>query len=348
MTAPGLLNGVDISSFNGSPQNGWPQAAGKIAWVAVKLTEASRNPDGSVTAYVNPDAAADWAYAARHKLGRIAYLYGHPAAPVMATVNVFRAELTTLGFGDGDGLMLDLETADGLTPAEVDTWAAEVMAEIEKRLSRTPLLYTYLDFAREGNCASLGRYPLWISDPSSPRGRPQVPAPWKDWAIHQYSTAEPIDRDVAEYPTLAAMQRALGKHEPPEDAPMKMMSAVLLEDTAIVPPDSKPLALRWRAEPGQPSKLNGQGDGMDPGAGAVISSVNVRVAEGSSLRFAVAELAKDGKPGREVNAEFRDAGGWTQFTAPFPAAEGSVYLITVTNFGAHAARISEGSWELYR
>jgi hypothetical protein len=132
------------------------------------------------------------------------------------TVSFFVGELGKLGLGDADGVALDLEVTDGRTPPEVSSWADTVMADLRKQLKREPLLYTFLDFAESGNCAGLGRYPLWIADPSSPEGKPRVPKPWTRWAIHQYDISGAIDRDVANYPSLAAMARALGKPEEPD------------------------------------------------------------------------------------------------------------------------------------
>lgn len=207
-----MLYGADLASFQGAPGQ-WREAAGPIRWAAVKLTELQ--PDG--TRYVNPDAVADWAYLQEQGLGRIAYLFGHPAVSAGDTVVFFADQAWILGLADGDGIMLDLEVTDGLAPAEVSAWAAQVMTALAERFSRVPVLYTYLSFAEAGNCASLGRYPLWISDPSSPEGQPRVPAPWKAWVIHQFSTSAPVDRDVAAYPDLSRMREALGKAEEWED-----------------------------------------------------------------------------------------------------------------------------------
>jgi len=46
-----------------------------------------------------------------------------------SVVNTKRVgELTKLGLADGDGISLDLEVSDGLGPAQVDAWAAQVLA----------------------------------------------------------------------------------------------------------------------------------------------------------------------------------------------------------------------------
>ena len=200
------LYGVDVASWQGPPGD-WTGPAGRISWAAVKITE--YGPGDS--RYIDPDAVADLAYLSQKRLGRIFYLYAHPATDPAATVAFFVSEARRLGITDHDGVMLDHETTDGKTPAEVSAWAQAVLAGLERELDRLPLLYSYPDFIESGNCAGCEKYPLWISDPNHPAGHPVVPRPWKMWAIHQYSTAAPIDRDLAAYTSLREMQAALGK-----------------------------------------------------------------------------------------------------------------------------------------
>lgn len=207
---PPTIPGVDVSSFQGPP-GAWRAEASKAKWVAVKLTELQPKN----IHYVNPDAAEDWAFVGRQNLGRIGYLFGHPSVSAAESVSFFASEISSLGLKDTDGIMLDLETTDGLGPRQVSSWAGAVMANLRKTFNRMPILYTFISFAREGNTAGLGRYPLWISDPSSPVGRPVVPPPWKTWTIHQYSIGGAIDRNVAKFATVAAMQEAFGAAPPP-------------------------------------------------------------------------------------------------------------------------------------
>lgn len=202
------IRGVDVASFQGIPGQ-WKGAAGNIDFAAVKFTELGVTG----TRYVNPDAAADWAWLKQQGKARIAYLFAHPATSAAATVELFAFELGRLGFGAGDVIAIDLETADGEPPSRVATWTAQVAELLAGTLDRIPVLYTFLDFAESGNCAGLGHLPLWIADPSRAPGHPRVPAPWSKWAIHQYAITGGIDRDVADYSTAAAMTAALGKQE---------------------------------------------------------------------------------------------------------------------------------------
>lgn len=201
-----MLPGIDVASFQGAPGR-WMPLAGKIEWAAVKVSELS-----AAGSYVDPDALADLAALRAAGIGRLPYLFGHPAMSAQRTVDLF---LSTLGSAleDEDGVALDLEVSDGLSAAAVAGWAREVCALLEQKTGRIVAVYTFLAFAHEGNCAGLGHLPLWIADPSSPAGKPQVPAPWTAWAAHQYKQS-PMDRDVANYPDLKAMRAALGKPAP--------------------------------------------------------------------------------------------------------------------------------------
>src|ERR1044071_1514564 len=117
------LPGVDVSSFQGLPR-AWMAQAGSISWAAVKISELQ--PSGF--RYVNPDAAADWSALKATGKGRIAYLFGHPATSVAATVDLFAAEMHRLGLDDGDGICLDHEVSDGRAPADAATWGRSVLA----------------------------------------------------------------------------------------------------------------------------------------------------------------------------------------------------------------------------
>jgi hypothetical protein len=181
-----------------------PGARG-IEWAAVKFTEVQ--PDGSV--YENPDAQADWDWLRAQKLGRVAYLYAHPAASVSATLAAFKAMLDELGLEDGDGIAVDLEVTDGLSPAEVASYARELFPGLAAAFGRRIILYTYVDFIRAGNCDGLEEYLLWIASITTP-GIPVVPAPWKDWFAQQYYLGT-LDQDVAHFSSVAAMQQAMGR-----------------------------------------------------------------------------------------------------------------------------------------
>jgi lysozyme len=237
------LPGVDVSSFQGAPAQ-WRAEAGDIAWAAVKITELSS------IAYVNPDAAADWAYLKQRGLVRVAYAFGHPGTSAAASASFFAGQLAALGVEDGDAVALDLEVTDGLGPAAVAAWARAVMAALARAFGRAPLLYTFRSFAGAGNCEGLAPYPLWISDPDHPAGHPQIPAPWTSWAIHQFSISGGIDRDFAGWLTPAAMRAALGRpgavHPPAAPVPAEEPGMILVQvDQVTEPGGTLPQGTPW-------------------------------------------------------------------------------------------------------
>jgi lysozyme len=207
-----MLAGVDVASYQGPPSD-WRAGAPGLEWAAVKFTELE--PGGM--AYLDPYAGADWAWLAEQGKLRIGYLFGHPSVPAAAQAALFAASLNDAGLRDSDGIALDFEVTDGLPAAEVAQWAVDLCGLLRRDLGRTPVVYTYLAFAYAGNCDGLGGYPLWIADPSSPPGQPQVPAPWTSWAIHQYSISGQVDQDIAIWDTPPAMAATVGKPAPAPD-----------------------------------------------------------------------------------------------------------------------------------
>jgi GH25 family lysozyme M1 (1,4-beta-N-acetylmuramidase) len=207
------IKGVDVASFQGEPKQ-WTKlpAVKDIQWAAVKFTELKANGDH----YVNPDAKDDWDwlwYQEHHEgrpLGRVAYLYAHPSRSVSDTLALFKSQTDKLGLLDTDGVCIDLETTDGLSPAAVASWARELAAAMAAAYGRRPIIYTYEDFIHQGNCNGLANYFLWIASIRTP-GLPNIPGVWQDWFAQQYVITGNIDQDVAHFSTLSAMRAAMGR-----------------------------------------------------------------------------------------------------------------------------------------
>lgn len=236
------LAGIDISGYQGPPGD-WVHDAGGIDFAAVKFTELS-----SAGPYLDPDAEPDWAWLAANKKLRMAYFYGHPSVSASETVALFEGAVTAAGLTDDDMVMLDFETTDGLGPAAVSAWADTVLGLLRRDLDRMPVCYTYLNFAWSGNCAGLGQYPLFISDPSSPAGKPRIPAPWTAWSLHQFDISGDIDRDVANFASHEEMAAALGRPGPaPEPAPAPAPASATGDDDMFIglPPGERVVFAPW-------------------------------------------------------------------------------------------------------
>lgn len=205
-----MIRGIDVASFQGLPGE-WRAKAGAFDFAAVKFTELGV----SGSKYVNPDAAADWAYLGQQQKVRLAYAFGHPATLPSATVALLADALRPLGLQDGDGVALDLESTDGLKPPEVASYARATTAAMHAVFGRAVVLYSDLAFFDAGNCEGCGSCLGWIADISRPAGQPRIPAPFKSWAVHQWSWS-PLDQDVANFASVAAMRAAIGKAAPPK------------------------------------------------------------------------------------------------------------------------------------
>ena len=206
------IKGVDVASWQGLPGEWWkyPGIEGS-EWAAVKFTELSPGQT-ALDCYENPDAKADWDFLWERKMGRIAYLFAHPSTSVSATVQAFKGMTDRLGLLPADGVCVDLETSDGLSPAQVASWARELFAELAALYGRRIILYANDSFLAGGFCEGLENSLLWVASVTTP-GLPRVPPPFKDWFAHQYSLTPPVDQDVAHFSSLAAMQAAMGRPE---------------------------------------------------------------------------------------------------------------------------------------
>jgi lysozyme len=203
--------GVDVS--NHQPSFDWAAAQGRISFAFIKATEG--------TTFADPDFATNWRQARAIGVVRGAYHFGHPGNPAAAEVSAFLSAVRARGLRPGDLLALDLEVTDNRSPAQVATYAQDWCAGVRKATGHTPIVYTFLSFAQQGNCAGLGGYPLWIAEPSAPAGQPAVPRPWTTWAFHQYGTTtignNVVDADVFHGDAAALRAFANPSPRPKED-----------------------------------------------------------------------------------------------------------------------------------
>lgn len=179
---------LDVSNFQGAfdwvnAQRQVPGLAGGIA----KLTEG--------TGFTDADAAHNWGQLAQLGLVRGGYHFGHPGESASAQAAFFLAEAARIGLGSKDILALDLEVTDGLSAGQVASWAQAFMATVEHFRPHNPLvLYTMISFATGGECAGLGKYPLWLARPGSTA--PAAPPPWARWTFWQWGTRNGDDADA--------------------------------------------------------------------------------------------------------------------------------------------------------
>lgn len=191
------VNGIDVASYQST---NYPTAG--LGFVVVKATEG--------TNYINPQHAAQVAHGRSTGLVPAHYHFVRPGN-MKAQADYF---LLHAAPQPGDVLAFDWEDA-GVSGADKDGWLKYVEAKVPHC---RVLLYCNLDFWKNRDHSGYVADGLWIADPSSPAGHPNVT---HAWVMHQYSSAGGIDRDVANFPNEAALKAWANKGaKPPAPKPV--------------------------------------------------------------------------------------------------------------------------------
>ena len=184
--------GIDCSDFQG--QYDWQAAKHELPQLAFGVFRLTQGLGGPNAVSPDPDAAWNHQQIAANGLRRGAYHFLDPHLNGAAQAGYFTAEFAKLGLTATDMLWLDNETA-GSSPAAVSACARAFMAELDKLAPHNPRgVYTYIDFARSGNCDGLSRYPLWLAYPA--QAAPVPPPPWHVWCLWQWGQRNGTDADA--------------------------------------------------------------------------------------------------------------------------------------------------------
>lgn len=190
-----LTYGLDVSNYQ--PDFNWDTSPAQFG--IIKATEGLTFTDKSF--------ARHWAKLGRKGIVRGAYHFAHPDNNPIAEAKHFLAVVNSQPAKPGDLLVLDLETTDGESVSQVNTWAKTWLAYVKQQTGITPMFYSSWNFANRYG-AGLEQYPLWVADYNGARGHISAPADWKTWTIHQY-TDSPIDQNVSAL--SVAQLRSLGR-----------------------------------------------------------------------------------------------------------------------------------------
>ena len=184
--------GLDVSNFQG--QFDWRGAVRSIpdlAFGVYRLTQGLGSPGT-----VSPDPDAQWNHREIRDNGLHpgAYHFLDPRLDGAAQADYFVTQHGRLGIIDTDMLWLDNETG-GSSAAQVSNCANAFMTELHKLRPNNPIgVYTYISFSTSGNCAGLGKWPLWLAFPNSKA--PTPPPPWAKWTFWQWGERSGDDADA--------------------------------------------------------------------------------------------------------------------------------------------------------
>jgi lysozyme len=190
-----LTYGQDVSNYQ--PDHDWNASPAEFG--IIKATEGVTFRDHAF--------ARHWRELDAKGIVRGAYHYGHPANDPIAEAEHFLSMVNSQPAKPGDLLVLDLETTDGRSVAEVNSWAKTWLSHVKAKTGTTPMFYSGWNFA-DTYGKGLAAYPLWVAHYSKAKGTVTPPADWKSWAIHQYSD-NPVDQNVS--PLTPDQLRALGR-----------------------------------------------------------------------------------------------------------------------------------------
>ena len=212
--AAGYLNGVDVSSYQGSIN--W--AAVRNSGISFAFTKATEGT-GYLDRYLNANIAG----MKRYGIVPGAYHFAHPSIDPTAQANYFTNAVRNANGGNFHGLLqlvLDLEVSDGRSASQVWSWTQTFCARVQAITGRPCIIYTYYYFwlNNVGNPGSNLNCPLWlaayVSNPT-----PYIPRPWTGvgWAFWQYTDrgsvpgiAGAVDRDYfkngGSYPNINALR----------------------------------------------------------------------------------------------------------------------------------------------
>lgn len=189
------VSGIDVASYQSTDYS----TAG-LSFVMVKATEGS--------SYVNPRHAGQVATGRSHGLVVGHYHFARPGS-MTTQATYFLQHAAPMA---GEVLVLDWEDT-GVSNADKDAWIKHVQAAAP---GHRVVLYCNRDFWINRDHTSFCGDGLWIADPDSPAGHPQVT---HSWVFHQYSEAGGLDHDVANFASAAALHTWAAKGHAPAYEP---------------------------------------------------------------------------------------------------------------------------------
>ena len=177
-----MIEGYDVSNYQADQ---FPTAG--VDFAIIKITEG--------TGYTSPAWVAQRSWARTKGLVTGFYHFARPGS-MADQVNYFLGKVNLV---DGDFLAFDWEDS-GVSSAQKDDWIKRAKAA---RPGVRVGLYCNTSFWLSRDTSGYAGDFLWIATGGISKGNPPIKSPW---LIHQYSTANNIDHNVAQFADRAAMR----------------------------------------------------------------------------------------------------------------------------------------------
>ena len=197
--------GIDVSNYAG--EFNWTATSG----LSFGICRASQGLGAAGTNSPDPYLSWNWPRIKSKGLARGAYHFLDPGLNGAAQARYFVDTVSANGLLTTDMLWLDNETA-GASPAAVAACAQDFMSTLTALRPHNPCgVYSYWNFITSGNCAGLGKYPLWLAIFQS--ATPGAPAPWQSWKFWQSGEGSGYDDDVFNG-AAAALNQWIDSYQP--------------------------------------------------------------------------------------------------------------------------------------
>jgi GH25 family lysozyme M1 (1,4-beta-N-acetylmuramidase) len=184
-TSATTVKGIDVSYYQGT-----------IDWARVKTAGVKyafiRVSDGLATIDTKFDTY--WAQSRANGIIHGAYQFFRPNQDPIAQADLFLEKIGNTIADDDLPPVLDVEAANGMTPAQIASKAKQWLDHVEAALGIKPIIYTGFYFWRDqvGAPAYGAQYPLWHAQYTS-AACPNISAPWTAWAFWQYTSTGTVD-----------------------------------------------------------------------------------------------------------------------------------------------------------
>ncbi len=177
------VKGVDVSYYQGDID--WPAAkADGVEFAFVRVS------DG--LGFEDPKFDQNWQATRDVGILRGVYQYFRPNQDAIAQADLLLSRMGALGANDLPPV-IDVETASGMGAAAVADQVQLWIDHVKAATGVMPIIYTGFYFWRDQvGAASFPGAPLWHAQYSNAEC-PNIPPPWEDWAIWQYTSSGSVD-----------------------------------------------------------------------------------------------------------------------------------------------------------
>lgn len=171
--------GIDVSHYQGTVN--WADvAAGGTTFAMIKASEG--------TSYTDPMFATNWSGCKSNNILCGAYHYFLPTECFLKQADLLCQQLTSVDFDPAADLppAIDCEDIEGVSSSTYVYALKELLHVLQLQLKCTPMIYVSPAFWQSLGNPDFTSYPLWVANYTT-ASEPEIPAPWKSYAIWQYS-----------------------------------------------------------------------------------------------------------------------------------------------------------------